>query len=124
MELLRSIVLEYAPGHSTQLVDLTLKEIVDAGKVTNNYQLFVLAHVSEFFKNGLKSVDLQLENPISFNTHATHSYVVDTLKAMTDEEHVALAEYLLDCIKAGECARYDRDSKLTDWMRFVLRKQD
>lgn len=110
--------------HSTQLVDLTLKEVVAAGKVTNPYQLFVLGHLAEFFKNGLKSVDLQLENPISFNTDATSTYVVETLKGMSDAEHVALAQYLLDCIVAGESALYDRNSNVVEWMKFVLRKQD
>jgi hypothetical protein len=110
--------------HSTQLVDLTLKEVIAAGKVTNPYQLFVLGHLAEFFKNGLKSVDLQLENPISFNTDATSTYVVETLKNMSDVEHVQLAQYLLDCIVAGESALYDRDCNVVDWVKFILRKQD
>ena len=112
-----------APGHTTMLVDLTLQEIVTAGKVTNPYQLFVLGHVSQFFKNGLKSADLHLETPISFNTDATSSAVKSAMKALSDDEHVKLASYLLDCITAGECMLYDKDIDLVDWTHFVLQKQ-
>lgn len=129
MELHKQVIFENeftpgVPGHSTQLVDLTLKEIVDAGKITNPYQMFVLGHIAEFFKNGYKSVDLQLENPVTFNTGATSSALKDALSKMSDAEHVRLAQYLLDCIQVGESMLHNRDSSIVDWMRFVLRKQD
>src|SRR4051812_48368904 len=91
-----------APAHSPQLVDLTLKEIVAAGKVTNPYQLFTLGRIAGFFKNGLKSVDLELENPVNYGDESTSSAVKEAMKAMSDTEHVQLAQYLLDCIVAGE----------------------
>lgn len=128
MKLMQQVVNENAvvfgaPGHSPQLVDLTLKEIVMAGRVTNPYQLFVLGHLAQFFKQGLRSVDLHLENPISFNTNATSSAVRSAMEALSSEEHVKLASYLLDCITAGECLMYDKDCDLTEWMNFVLHKQ-
>ena len=113
-----------APTHATQLVDLTLKEIVDAGKVTNPYQLFVLARVSGFFKNGLKSVDLHLENPVSYGDDSTSSVTKEALLGMSDKDHVALATYLLSCITAGECLLHCKEQNVADWIRFVLRKQD
>lgn len=113
-----------APGHSTQLVDLTLQEVVNAGKVTNPYQLFILGHVAQFFKAGYKSVDLQLEGPVTFNTEATSTAVKEALLAMSEADHVKLAQYLLDCIKVGESLMYDHEMNLVEWMRFVLRKQD
>lgn len=109
--------------HSTQLVDLTLKEVLTAGKVTNPYQLFVLGHLSEFFKNGLKSVDLHLENPIPFESGATTTAVKEALLKLSDAEHVKLAQYLLDCITAGECLLHDRCMSSAEWINFVLRKQ-
>ncbi len=112
-----------APAHTTMLVDLTLQEIVQAGKVTNPYQLFVLGHVAQFFKNGLKSADLHLETPISFNTDATSSAVKEAMKSLSDAEHVKLATYLLDCITAGECLLYDKELSTLDWAHFVLAKQ-
>lgn len=120
-QLFKSVVAE--SQHSTQLVDLTLKEVIDAGKVTNPYQLFVLGHLSQFFKNGLKSVDLNLENPISFNTDATSSALKAELIKLSDAEHVKLAQYLLDCIKAGESMLHDQSMSSIDWVNFVLRKQ-
>jgi hypothetical protein len=120
MKLLKSVLYEQ---HATQLVDLTLKEIIAAGKVTNPYQLFVLGHVSQFLKDGCKSVDLYLENPISFDSGATSTVLKDALLAMSDADHVKLATYLIDCMAAGESMLHDRSSNVIDWMKFVLRKQ-
>lgn len=112
-----------APKHTTQLVDLTLQEIVSAGKVTNPYQLFVLGHVSQFFKNGLKSADLHLENPISFNTDATSTAVKEAMKSLSEADQVKLAQYCLDCITAGECMLYNKEASVAEWINFVLAKQ-
>lgn len=129
MNLLRTVVtlndpVVVAEQHSPQLVDLTLNEIIRDGKVTNHYQIFVLSHLSGFFKDGLKSVDLQLENPITYESGATDAQQIAEIKALSDAEHVTLAQYLSDCIVAGESALHDCNSTVTDWMRFVLRKQD
>jgi len=113
-----------APAHATQLVDLTLKEIVTAGKVTNPYQLFTLGRLAGFFKNGLKSVDLYMENPVNYGDDSTSSAVKEALTSMSDAEHVKLATYLLDCITAGECLLHDSKMLTADWMKFVLAKQD
>ena len=122
LSLLKSVVFE--SQHSTQLVDLTLKEIITAGKVTNPYQLFVLGHLSQFFKDGCKSVDLYLENPISFDTGATSSALKDALLALSDADHVKLAQYLLDCTAAGESLLWNRGQNPVDWMHFVLGHQN
>jgi hypothetical protein len=121
LQLFKTVVAE--SQHSTQLVDLTLKEVIAAGKVTNPYQLFVLGHLATFFKNGLKSVDLNLENPISFNTDATSSALKAEMLKLSDAEHVKLAQYLLDCIAAGESMLHDQSMSGIDWVNFVLRKQ-
>lgn len=121
MKLLQSVLFE--KQHSTQLVDLTLKEIISAGKVTNPYQLFILGHMSEFFKNGCKSVDLYLENPIGFNDASATTAMKEALLAMSDADHVKLAQYLLDCTAAGESMLWNRGQSAVDWMHFVLGKQ-
>ena len=102
---------------------LTLDEIIRDGKVTNPYQTFVLGQLSEFFKNGLKSAALQLENPIDFESRATHTEVVNSLKALSPENQVQLAQYLKDCISAGESALKEPKSTVVDWIRYVLQKQ-
>lgn len=128
MKLHQAVVLENetvygAPGHSPMLVDLTLKEIVKDGKVTNPYQLFVLGHLSQFFKNGLKSVDLEMENPVSFNTDATSTAVKEAMKSLSEAEQVQLASYLLSCITAGECMLHNKEATVCDWINFVLQRQ-
>jgi hypothetical protein len=113
-----------APAHTTQLVDLTLKEIVDAGKITNPYQLFVLGRVASFFKMGYKSVDLQLENPVNYGDESTTTAYKEAMLAMSSADHVKLASYLLDCIQVGESMLHDCEChSVVDWMKFVLAKQ-
>jgi hypothetical protein len=125
MKLLQAIVNPAInEGQGPVPVMMTLDEIIRAGKVTNHYQTFVLAWLSEFFKKGLKSASLQLENPIDFESGATSSAVINAIKSLSDAEAVHLATYLKDCIDAGECALKDPESTTVDWMRFVLRKQD
>lgn len=103
---------------------MTLDEVIKAGKVTNSYQTFVLGWLAEFFKNGLKSAALELENPISFGSKATSVELVSALKALTPADSVSLAQYLKDCVAAGECALHNKQSTVADWIKFVLRKQD
>lgn len=105
-------------------VKLTLGEIIRAGKVTNHYQLFVLAWLSEFFKNGLKSAALHLEMPVTFDSRATSTTVIDALKAMSPQQHVELAQYLSDCVDAGESLLANSSKTAVEWINFVLRKQD
>ena len=129
MNLIREIVIESnlipgAPTHSPQLVDLTLQEIVAAGRITNPYQRYVLGKVACFFKNGLKSVDLDMENPISFEDGSTSSVVKEAIAGLSDAECVQLARYLLDCINAGECMLHNEHSDIGSWVSFVLAKQD
>ena len=102
---------------------LTLGEIVKAGKVTNSYHVFALAHLSEFFKKGLKSATLHLENPIGFESGATSTVVVNAIKGMSAEQQVELAEYLLNCINTGESALAHPMSSTEDWIRVVLHAQ-
>jgi len=111
-------------GQGPVPVKLTLAEIIKDGKVTNPYQTYVLGWLSEFFKNGLKSIDLELESPITFGSAATSTAVQSALKSLSPEDQVMLAQYLLDCIDAGESALHNREMSLIDWQRYVLQRQD
>jgi hypothetical protein len=104
-------------------IKMSLDEIINGGGATNSYHIFVLGKLSEFFKNGLKSASLQLENPIDFESGATSTAVVDGLKGMSGEDQVRLAQYLKDCIDAGESALFDKQSNVVDWIKFVLHAQ-
>ncbi len=111
-------------GQGPVPVKLTLAEIIKDGKVTNPYQTYVLAWLSEFFKDGLKSIDLELESPITAGSQATSTVVQSALKEMSPEDHVMLAQYLLDCIEQGESALHNRQMSVVDWQRYVLQRQD
>lgn len=116
--------LSITEGQGPVPVKLTLAEIIKDGKVTNSYQTYVLGWLSEFFKNGLKSIDLELESPITFGSQATSTVVQSALKAMSADEQVQLAQYLMDCIDMGESALHNREMSIVDWSRYVLQRQD
>lgn len=105
-------------------VSLTLREIVVAGKATNSYHIFTLARISEFFKNGLKSASLHLQSPIDFESKATSTVLLNTIKGMPPEQQVELAEYLLNCIDEGESTLKHPEASTEAWIRLVLRAQD
>lgn len=111
-------------GHAPQLVDLTLREVVASGGATNPYQIFVLGLLSSFFKDGLKSAKFELETPIPFNNDATTVARRAQIEALGGPSQAQLAQYLLDCLAAGESAVCAPDMDVVDWMKFVLRRQD
>lgn len=119
MNLHRTIVNE---GYGEQLVALTLEEIIKAGKVTNPYQTFVLCWLSEHFRNGTKPLAPGLRPPGSLG--ATSSAVVESIKALSPEEAVTLAQFLKDCINVSDPKAWGSDLAVADWMKFVLKKQD
>jgi len=130
MSLLKQVVTgQIIENHSPGLVDLTLQRIIDNGECADTHHVFTLSYMSHFFKNGLKGANFELEQPtIGFETEPgggpTGSASINFIKSLTAEEQVSLAQYLLSCIKVGECALYDKSSNVVDWMKYVLRKQD
>jgi hypothetical protein len=104
--------------------ELTMAEIIQAGDATNHYHIFALANLSEFFKNGGVSVNSQLDGIVNISSDATSVRVIETIKSLTPSEKVKLAQYLLDCIKAGEAALHSTQISSSDWLRFVLQKQE
>lgn len=119
MNLHRTIVNE---GYGEQLVALTLDEVIKAGKVTNPYQTFVMCWLSEHFRAGSKSLSPGLRPPGSLG--ATSSEVVESIKSLTPEESVKLAQFLKDCITVSDGKAWGSDLAVADWMKFVLRRQD
>lgn len=135
MKLLKQITNE---GQGPVPVIMILDEIINNGKVTNHVQLYTLARVFEFFRadrgtgykpHGMhKSISLEMEDPVDFESRATSTAMIETLGAMSDEQHVEMAHDLKHAIAVGELAIYcrpcDDDSKIASWLRFVTRKQD
>lgn len=110
-------------GQGPVPVKLTLDEIISAGRATNHYQIFVLAWLSEFFKNGLKAASLHLENPVTIGSNATSTEVINSLKQLSPENQVQLAQYLKDCIDVGESLLHSKEMNIQDWTRYVLQAQ-
>lgn len=118
MNLHRNIVNE---GFGEQVVVLTLDEVIRAGKVTNPYQNFVLCWLSEHFRDGVKPASPGLRNPGSVG--ATSTEVVESIKALTPEESVKLAQFLKDCMNTAQPMAWGSDLCVADWLKFVLQKQ-
>ena len=104
-------------------VSLLLSEIVKAGKATNHVHVLTLARMSEFFKNGLKSSTLHLEDPLNFESKATSTALISAINALSADEQVQLAAYLIDCIAAGESLLANPVVDPEAWIRFVLQHQ-
>lgn len=102
---------------------LILNEIVTAGRATNHVHILALARMSEFFKSGLKSAALHLEDPINFESKATSSELIQAIKDLSPDEQVQLASYLIDCVNAGESLLANKSSDFEAWIRFVLQHQ-
>lgn len=119
MNLHRTVVNE---GYGEQLVALTLEEIIKAGKVTNPYQNFVLCWLSEHFRNGTKPLAPGLRPAGSLG--ATSAAVVESIKSLTPEEAVKLAQFLKDCITVSNPMAWGSDLAVADWMKFVLHRQE
>lgn len=116
--------LSITEGQGPVPAKLTLAEIIKDGKVTNAYQTYVLAWVSEVFKDGIDNVDFTYATPFSPNSQATSSAVQTALKELTPDEQVLLAQYLLDCIENSGSVISGDDMSIQDWQNYVLRRQD
>ena len=104
--------------------ELTLAEIIRDGDATNTYQVYVLGLLSGFFKDG-KSVGQLLDGGFPpFSSDATSVRVVETIKSLSPSEKVNLAAYLLDCVQARGSALHSAQMSSSEWIRFVLQKNN
>ena len=101
---------------------LTLDEIIDAGKVTNPYQIFVLSWLSEFFKNGVKPGMMVVGDPTTFGD-ATSTANIEALKALPAKDQVALAQYLKNCIDIGQSDVPTRNLSPLEWLQHAQQVQ-
>jgi hypothetical protein len=121
MKLHRDIMVQEMTGPIPY--ELTLREIITAGDSTNHYHIYVLALLSEFFKNGLRAINGQLDGLPPLSSNATSVGVIESIKSLTPSEKVNLATYLLACVEVGESALHSTQMSSADWIRFVLQRQ-
>jgi len=127
MNLHRAIVNEEA---GEQNVVLTLDEIIRDGKVTNPYQNFILGWLSEHFRlaagaqhrSGIPPASPGLRNPGELG--ATSTEIVESIKALTPEEAVQLAQFLRECVLFSEKLPWGVNLCAVDWIHYVLKHQD
>lgn len=122
MELHRKIIVQEMTGPIP--FELTLGEIIKAGDATNHYHIYALAMLSQFFKDGVRSTVGMLDGLPSLASDATSVAVIDSIKALSAEEKVQLATYLLSCVNVGESAFQSQIMSPTEWIRYVLKRQE
>ena len=102
--------------HETMLVDISLKEIIDAGGPTNYYHIFLLVSMATAMPSVLKIV-LDKECDCTNEVELT-----EYIKSLKKDDQVKLATGFLDLINAkNQCPSQSID--MIDWMRYVIRKQ-
>lgn len=122
MKLHRSIVVQEMTGPVP--FELTLDEIIRDGDATNHYQIYVLALLSRFFKDGYTTIDVDQLNALPpLSNDATSVGVIESIKSLSPSEKVNLATYLRSCFSAGRSALHSTQMSSADWIRFVLRLQ-
>lgn len=104
--------------------ELILQKIIADGDTTDHYQIFVLALLSGFFKNGPRPAAGELNGILPLSSDATQSVVIETIKSLSPSEKVNLASYLLSCLTVGYSALHSTQMSSSDWVRFVLQKNN
>lgn len=104
--------------HETMLVDISLKEIIDAGGPTNYYHTFLLVSLCTAMPSVLAAVfgtkhQCDCQNEVE---------LTEFIKSLKNEDQVKLATGFLDLINAKN--QFPSPSiDMIDWMRYVIRKQ-
>lgn len=106
-------------------ISMTLDQIINAGKVTNSVQYFILAGLISMFKDGGPT---RWPRDLNSYSMSVSSEQIDAVKTISDTEAVELAQWLGNELQRPanfENNPYVNSSQdMVEWIRFVLRKQD
>jgi hypothetical protein len=118
MEMLKEGVI---PPH----VSMTLDQVVNAGKITNPVQTFLLANLIGMFKDG--GLDRW---PRELTSHyQSRSDVIEAVRSLKDNEIVDLAKWMIAALQVPENfeARpspfHSPQANAASWVQWVTRKQ-
>ena len=106
-------------------ISMTLQQIIDAGKVTNSVQTFILAELSNMFKQGGPHRWPRDLKPYGAETP---SVMIDAIRGLSDSEAVDLAQWFL--VKLEEVSNFETnpytkpEMDTQQWVRWVLSRQD
>lgn len=101
---------------------MTLREVVNAGKITNPAQVFLMTKLIMFLKNERPEMIRNIEE---YHPLATD---IEVIKCLSAEESVCLANWLTQILvcwtpeTALTC--YNPEQEMVEWINFVLHKQD
>lgn len=97
-------------------LSMTLERIIKDGKVTDSFQYTVLAGLVHMFKDGIHH-----RWPRDMRAYiCSDSQLLDELKALSSEDHVALAKYAL--AQMGDIASYETSpATLIDWINTTVK---
>ena len=110
------------PVHLT----MTLEQVINAGKVTNSVQHFIMAGLISMFKEG---GPYRWPRDLNSYAMATGSEIIEAVKTLNDGEAVEMAHWLLGALQTP--ASFESNPWVcphpvdtVGWMRWVLKKQD
>lgn len=100
--------------------DLILDEIISQGDTNNTVQVLVMSQLTEYFKDGF----LPAPGLVPNSNGPTTTVAIESIKNLASTDKVNLALYLKACLKAGECTLHNATMSSSDWIRFVLQRQN
>lgn len=108
------------PAH----IEMTLEQIVSAGKVTNSVQTFIMAGLVSMFKDGGPT---RWPRDINSYSMATGADLIEAVRGLNDNEAVEMAKWLLSelvkpaTFESNPCTNPAMGTQ--EWVRWVLHKQ-
>ena len=102
---------------------LMIQRIISAGKITDFSQTYILAYLSQFFKDSTGCIQ-NMEIPVPYGNEATSTEVVSHIKSLPDGEVVNLAQFILDLMNNARSNKQHTAIDANQWIDFVLRRQD
>lgn len=119
MEMLKEGVI---PPH----VSMTLDQVVEAGKITNPVQTFLLANLIGLFKNGFLE---RWPRELQASSTGTQSEVIEAVRSLKDDEVVDLAKWMIAALEVPEnfearpAPYHDPAAKSAEWVKWVTRRK-
>lgn len=101
---------------------MILKEIINSGKLTNMAQTQLIANLLHFFKYRPAIAIRELRE------HPPTKETLDAVKELNQDDLSELVQWLYANLYAGEpffsLSKEEEDMDVSDWIKYVLRKQD
>jgi|GEM_PF-2145952 len=101
---------------------MILKEVINAGKLTNTAQTQLIANLVHFFKYRPAVAIHELRE------HPPTEETLNAVKNLNQSELLELVQWLYASLYAGEpfasLSKDEEQMEVLDWIKYVLRKQD